>query len=141
MGRIKSKYSVLTFQTQDQWFGIRLDLVEGVATFPELVAVPGNNSDVYLGLSYVLGQIMPVIDVATIFKLKKLSRVKDVIVLRFNHEYYAIEVSNIGDIISRPMVKKSAKTFKGLATTYAAEKNRKTIIINIEDLLEQYVCS
>ena len=98
-----SSQTLLTFQVGERWFAVPLATVEGTGSLPSVTAIPGNASRVFLGLSYVLGQIMSVIDIAPLFNLGSRLSAKDLLILKYEGYYYAIIVSVVGEILTRDL--------------------------------------
>lgn len=137
MGRIQTKESLITFELSGEWFALPLNIVEGVARLPEVIAVPGNVSRVLCGIAYILGQIMGVIDCLPILNKKPLGQVKDVLVIRINEHYYALKVSQVGSIVTRPaLISTKKSTVQFMKSSFIQEK-RTVTVLNVETLSEQ----
>jgi len=140
MGKIRYQFSLLTLNVHNLKFGITLSFVEGVTSLPEVISIPGNRSKVCTGIAYILGQILPVVDISPIINKKFIGSTSEVIVIRDDQDFYAIQISSIGPIISRPKIKKSTKLYQGISSKYVVQGKEKIYIINIESLVNQHIC-
>jgi len=130
--------TLLSFEIKGSWFAVPLSMVEGVAPLHEIVSIPKNTSRVLLGLTYTLGQLMAAVDIAPLVNLGKTGDVSDALVLLFNNEYYAIKISQVGSIISRPKLKRTRETYHGLVISGLEQGKREIKIISVPELVNKH---
>ena len=139
--RQPSPQTLLTFQVGERWFAVPLATVEGTGSLPSITALPGNTSRVFLGLSYVLGQLMSVVDIAPLFNLGSRLPAKDLLILKHEGYYYALIVSVIGEILTRPIVR-PVRTMQNDAVLGATvQKKRRVLVLDVPALITRRVCS
>ncbi|OGY90706.1 MAG: hypothetical protein A3B31_02580 [Candidatus Komeilibacteria bacterium RIFCSPLOWO2_01_FULL_53_11] len=136
-----SSQTLLTFQVGERWFAVPLATVEGTGSLPSVTAIPGNASRVFLGLSYVLGQIMSVIDIAPLFNLGSRLSAKDLLILKYEGYYYAIIVSVVGEILTRPAVRPVRTVQSDAVLGVNVQKKRRIIVLDVPGLITRHVCS
>ena len=141
MASTQKQISVIYFEIQGSWFAVPLENVEGVASIPEIVAVPGNASRVFVGVAYILGQIMSVVDCAPLFNLGNSDRKSQCLIVQLDKEYYGIMVHHVGKIVSDPPLKKIAQPETGIAQTSFEHNDKKIILLDIHELIGRHVCN
>ena len=139
--RQPSSQTLLTFQVGERWFAIPLATVEGTGSLSSVTALPGNTSRVFLGLSYVLGQLMSVVDIAPLFNLGSRLSAKDLLILKYEGYYYAIIVSVVGEILTRPTIR-AVRAMQGDAVLgVSVQKKRRIIVLDVPGLITRHVCN
>ncbi len=141
MGSIRQKMSAVCFEVQGDWFAISLGMIEGVAALPEIIAVPGNQSRIFVGLAYVLGQIVSVVDIAPLFNLGTARDANELLILQVASEYYALRVRTVGGIVSNAKLTAIKKTLNESARATLWYGKKKAKLIDVETLVKKYVCS
>lgn len=133
--------SWMTFTVEEQQFALPLMLVEGTVSLPDIVAIPGNRSRFLEGLSYVLGQIVAVIDLRPLANLRYASKSNDAIVVRASGYYYALRVTAYGAIVKKPKVKLRPKRIGSLSSHWFELKGTKIVMLeDLESLIANEIC-
>ncbi|OGY91382.1 MAG: hypothetical protein A3B30_02545 [Candidatus Komeilibacteria bacterium RIFCSPLOWO2_01_FULL_52_15] len=117
-----------------------MSVVEGVAALPEIVAVPGTNSRIMLGLAYIVGQIMTVVDIAPLFNRGATEHARQVLIVQADGEYYAIKADSVGSVITTASFSEKPSTHDEYSAGVLMIKDRSGIILNVPKLV-QTICS
>ena len=141
MGTIKKKYSLICCEVNGSRFAVSLDMIEGVAQLPDVVAVPTNTSRVFRGVAYILGQLMSVVDIAPLFNLGTATSARQVLILQIEGEFYALAVDTIGDIVSVPELTKYQHALSPAAPHYIEVKKNKIPVLESMIVMQRFVCS
>lgn len=133
--------SILPFEVSGRLLAIPIRAVEGVAKLPEIVSLPGNTSRVRLGISYILGKIMVVIDLAPLVNSGNSSRAREVVVIFFEGGYYAFLADSVRGIISPSAIQRPAKNFGGVIEGIATHEKQKFFILSPQVVIHYHVCN
>ena len=140
MASRRKKIKYLSFQVGTSWFALPIASIEGVAPSAEMVAIPGNASRVSLGIVYVLGQLMTVVDIAPLFNLGSLRDAQQFLVFQRGRDYYAVRVTAVGDIIDGSQAREVRKSAVSCAQRSVTHRKRTIRLLDHELLIRDYVC-
>lgn len=141
MGSLKQRSSFLCFEVSGKRCALPLAMVEGVASLPEIVAIPGLNSRVVAGLGYILGQIMTVVDIAPLCNLGRTEHARDVLVVQWQGEYYALKINAVGSVVSGPRLQKSKHPISEVAEFSFKDRDENVTVLDGAGLIQRYICS
>ncbi|NUM59140.1 MAG: purine-binding chemotaxis protein CheW [Bdellovibrionaceae bacterium] len=90
----------LSFNLKEESFGVSLEQVREVISFPEISPVPGSSKK-FLGISYLRNEILPIVDLRITFGMTPtLSYDTAVIVCEVDSKPYGIVVDCIHNVIT-----------------------------------------
>jgi len=126
MNRPETSIGVLSFEIAGLWFGIRLNLIEGVSPLGEVVTVPGGTPQAFVGLTFVSLRAMPAS--------------KDVVIFKQGNEYFAIKIGRVGSVLSATQTVKEKNEFDEILECVVEEKGMKVHVIEVSQLVQRHVC-
>ncbi len=141
MATIKKITTLLPFTIQDRWYALPVDQVDGVTALAQITTIPGNRSRSVLGLGYMLGQLMTVVDCAPIMNLGVSRNANQAVIVRHEGAYYAIRVEKVGQLIANPRMADFKKPLLACTLRYTDHQKRKITIIDIPKLITTYICT
>ena len=139
MNRPETSIGVLSFEIAGLWFGIRLNLIEGVSPLGEVVTVPGGTPQAFVGLTYLMGHLMVVIDMGFV-SLRAMPASKDVVIFKQGNEYFAIKIGRVGSVLSATQTVKEKNEFDEILECVVEEKGMKVHVIEVSQLVRRHVC-
>lgn len=129
------------FSVKQGAYALPLDIMEGVTPMSRIVPVPGNRSRVFMGIAYLQGQLVSIIDLAPLNNKGSSSGAKDVVMFRWNKEYYGICADEIIGIIANPQVKLRSTRTPDLWQQECIYRKRSVVLVNVDKLITQHVCA
>lgn len=132
---------LFAFAVKQGAFALPLDSMEGVVPVTQVVPVPGNRSRVFIGIAYLQGQLVSIIDVAPLENKGSSTDAKDVVMFRWNREYYGIFAHEIIGVIAKPHQKRSGTSKSGLWQQECEYRKRSVVLVDVEKLITEHVCT
>mgnify|MGYP003392758570 CR=1 FL=1 len=101
---IKAKKSnsqrFVPFRSNDRWYAVAIEAVEGVVATPEVIVIPGNASRVLVGLAYASGQLLTVLDIAPLDNHTRNHQAPQLLIIKVATDYYAVLADEVAPIIA-----------------------------------------
>ncbi|MBI4090466.1 MAG: chemotaxis protein CheW [Candidatus Komeilibacteria bacterium] len=132
---------VFAFTVKQGAYALPLDSMEGVTPASQVVPVPGNRSRVFVGIAYLQGQLVSIIDVAPLDNKGSSSDAKDIVMFRWNKEYYGILAHETIGVIAKPHVKRSSTPKTGLWQQECVYRKRSIALVDVQKLITEHVCA
>lgn len=145
--RIKNKKLIVkseplfAFSVKQDAFALPLDIMEGVAPVSQVVPVPGNRSRVFIGIAYLQGQLVSIIDIAPLENKGSSSDAKDVVMFRWNKDYYGIFAHETIGVIAKPQLKRRSTSKTELWQQECEYRKRSVALMDVEKLITEHVCA
>jgi chemotaxis signal transduction protein len=140
MASVKKSITLLPFTIQDRWYALPVEQVEGVTPLSPITSIPGNKSRVLLGLGYMLGQLMTVVDSGPSMNLGISRNARQAIITKHAGAYYALIAGQVGQLIVNPKVVAFKRPLVSFTTEYTDYQKKKITLIDIEKFIEEYLC-
>jgi len=128
------------FRLGDEDFGISIDKVVEILKAQKIYSIP-ELPEFFSGVINVRGEVIPLLDLALRFGLRRASRKGRIITVRFEDEKLGILVDEIDEIValSPEDITPPPMIFKGLKTEYLTGLGKKDdriiIMLNLDRLL------
>jgi chemotaxis signal transduction protein len=136
----KATYEPLfAFTVNGASYAMRLGSVEGITKQSDVVPVPGNKSRSFLGLSYLMGQLVSIIDIAPLMNTGAARKTGDVLLFRYEKEYYGILIDSVIGVLEKPSAK-HLREKQAISRSYCAHGKIKIYIVDIQKLIVEYIC-
>ncbi len=136
----KTTQNILPFTINDRWYALPVDQVEGVTRLSQSTSIPGNRSRALVGLGYMLGQLMTVVDCAPIMNIGVSRGAEQVIITRHQGAYYALLAGQIGQIIASPKLVPYKRPLTSCTQYYVDYQKKKITRIEVARLIEDCLC-